>query len=130
MPSDQGVDTSRKAVKTYVPAYQKEAWQEHAERLDMTQSEFVRTMVQAGRRDFSLDDAGGNPTTSDGDDATDMARVVVDVLDEAELLSWDELLDRVTDDVEARLEEVIEELQERNRIRYSGKNGGYTLVER
>ena len=30
MPAEGDVDTSRVAVKTYVPAYQKDEWQSHA----------------------------------------------------------------------------------------------------
>ena len=47
-----GEDTSRTQVRTYVPAYQKSEWESHADELDMSQSEFVRTMVQAGRTRF------------------------------------------------------------------------------
>ncbi|MFT4957036.1 MAG: hypothetical protein ACI9EZ_000344, partial [Halobacteriales archaeon] len=50
--TDEDVDTERSVVKTYVPAYQKALWQRQAETLEMSQSEFVRTMVQAGRRGF------------------------------------------------------------------------------
>ena len=50
--SESEVDTSRVVVQTYVPAYQREEWDDHAEALDMNRSEFVRTMVQAGRRGF------------------------------------------------------------------------------
>jgi len=42
----------RRSVKTYVPEDQKAIWQDHADDLGMSQSEFVRTMVQAGRRGF------------------------------------------------------------------------------
>ena len=45
----------RVSVKTSVPEYQKRAWTENADAMDMTQSEFVRTMVQAGRRGFEAD---------------------------------------------------------------------------
>ena len=44
----------RVGLKTYVPRYQKREWQSHADRLDMTQSEFVRVMVQAGRSKMTI----------------------------------------------------------------------------
>jgi hypothetical protein len=44
----------RVPVTTRVPGYQKEAWLDDADELDMSQSEFVRTMVQAGRRELGL----------------------------------------------------------------------------
>lgn len=127
VPAERDVDTSRTAVKTYVPAYQKETWEDHADRLGMNQSEFIRTMVQAGRRDFSVD---ADDSGSDRDSPSGMAETVLDVLDEETHLSWEEILDRVTDDVESQLEAAIDQLQDENRIRYSGRNGGYTLVER
>jgi len=43
--------------------------------------------------------------------------------------SWDELLEAVSDDIESRLDEALEELQANNRIRYSGRHGGYTVVD-
>jgi hypothetical protein len=45
----------RTVVKTYIPKYQKEMWSEHANKLNMSQSEFVRCMVQAGREVYEVD---------------------------------------------------------------------------
>jgi len=166
--TDRDADTSRTAVKTYVPAYQKRLWADHAEELGMSQSEFVRTMVQAGRSDFSppeettgepgdfsaskgqkeLDDehdrgkmeprsgdatpgveageTGSSQAGSDdgGDDLTDR---VLEVLDRDGVLSWDELVEAVTDDIERQLDEAVQTLQDENAIRYSGREGGYTV---
>lgn len=56
-------------VTTRVPAYQKEAWRADAEELGMSQSEFVRTMVQAGRRELGLaDDPHGGARGARDDD--------------------------------------------------------------
>jgi hypothetical protein len=137
MVSESGVE--RAVVKTYVPAYQKAAWVEHAEALDMSQSEFVRTMVQAGRRDFAVDafpaDGDGDDTGGDGsaessssDDTNPFEDRVYDMLQD-ETLSWEELLDAVTDDVEGRLEDALQSLQGDNRVVYSGRNGGYEAVD-
>lgn len=41
--------SDREQVRTYVPPWQKEEWKEKAEEWNMSQSEFVRTMVQAGK---------------------------------------------------------------------------------
>jgi hypothetical protein len=43
--------------------------------------------------------------------------------------SWDELLEAVADDIESRLDETLTDLQSENRIRYSGRHGGYTVVD-
>lgn len=135
MAADGAADTSRAVVKTYVPAYQKEAWQEHAEELDMSQSEFVRSMVQAGRRGFlePTDEETGQKSqqeSTDEDTSGALDERVQTVLSTAEHLSWDELVEALTDDIESRLEETLAELQDENVVRYSGRNGGYTLVER
>lgn len=136
MADEQGVDTSRKTVKTFVPAYQKKEWKRHADELDMSQSEFVRTMVQAGRSDFEIEPleptqsnsstADRSPDASVGDELDDH---VISILSASEHLSWDELVDELTDSIEDRLEETLQQLQRNNRVQYSGRHGGYTLVK-
>ena len=126
--SADGVDTERATVKTYVPVYQKAEWQAHADDLDMTQSEFVRTMVQAGRRQFDLDpveaeDSGPDPG------GQGLEEHVLDVLGSEGALAWDDLLETLTEDIEDRLDEALDELQSDNRVKYSGREGGYTLAE-
>ena len=144
--AESDVNTSRVSVRTYVPAYQRSEWDDHAEELGMSRSEFVRTMVQAGRRGFDHTDSAatapettgsGSPSQeprsspfSDADpQGLDVEDRVVDVLRSTEYLSWDELLDAVTDDIEAELEAALQELQSSGRVTYSGRNGGYTIDE-
>jgi hypothetical protein len=119
-------DTDRTVVKTYVPAYQKERWREHADELEMSQSEFVRSMIQAGRRDFAV--ADDEPGQVDAEDETprvdDLKDRVLDVLDDGHC-SWEGLLEALTDDIEQRLETTLQRLQRENRVRYSGRHGGY-----
>jgi len=115
-------------VKTYVPPYQKERWQEHADRLGMSQSEFVRTMVQAGRRDFEIPEQPSTEEPAEGE-SSGLEPRVKDALNVEEHRSWDALLDEVTDGVEDQLEETLNELQEANVVQYSGRHGGYTLTD-
>lgn len=124
-------ETDRTRVVTYVPTQQKTEWQEHATELDMSQAEFVRTMVQAGRRDFTLDLATAVEPGSDGVDprGDDLETRVLDVLESNGSRSWEQLVDTLSTDFEDRLEACLEELQANNQIRYSGRNGGYTRVE-
>jgi len=133
MSSDPDVDTSRTVVQAYVPAYQRDRWDDHAERLDMSRSEFVKTMVQAGRHrvaDGEIPDlAGDSPSESGDGQSTDLADEITDLLAKSDALSWEELLAALTDDIEARLDDALQELQESNRIRYSGREDGYVLVE-
>jgi hypothetical protein len=121
-------DADSVAVKTYVPPYQKERWREHADRLGMTQSEFVRTMVQAGRRDFEVPDPPGREESGEGD-GSGLEPLVRGALDPEQHRSWDDLLEALTEDLEERLEETLASLQEENVVQYSGRRGGYTLVE-
>lgn len=133
--SSDGRDTERATVATYVPAYQKAAWADHADRLGMTQSEFVRTMVQAGRREFGVPDSGRTddgtadaespqPTEPGGFDER-----VEEALSTSEYLSWDELVASLTDDIESRLDQTLQELQSADVVTYSGQHGGYTLID-
>ena len=118
-------DTERTVVKTYVPAYQKERWREHAAELGMSQSEFVRSMIQAGRRGFDLDGGTAEPGSDDETPGVDgLEDRVLDVLDDG-YCSWDELVRSLTDDIEERLETTLQHLQRENRVRYSGRHGGY-----
>jgi hypothetical protein len=44
-------------------------------------------------------------------------------------LSWEELVETVVGDFEDRLADVLDALQDRNRVRYNGRKGGYTLTD-
>jgi len=128
-------DTSRAVVKTYVPAYQRDAWDDHAEELEMSRSEFVRSMVQAGRRGF---EGPSDPPSEGSQEETEptpdqpmgpgeFEELVIESLAADEFRSWEELLADVTEGIEDRLEETLQDLQAADRVRYSGRNGGYTL---
>lgn len=138
-PSNMAVDgesTERTTVQTYIPAYQKDQWREHADRLDMSLSEFVRTMVQAGRRGFLTapdDPENGReppPLAESWDGEADNAEeFVLEALAEHEYLSWEELIEAIVGDVEARIGGALDQLQNENRVQYSGPDGGYTRVD-
>lgn len=126
--TETNVETERTAVKTYVPAYQKAEWRAHADELDMSQSEFVRTMVQAGRREFEVEPV--EPEDSDTDPGGEGVKDrVIEALTDADTLDWDELVEQITDTIEDQIDDALAELQDANRIRYSGRAGGYTLIE-
>lgn len=127
-------DTERTVVKTYVPAYQREVWDDHAEELDMSRSEFVKTMVQAGRRGFSAETGQAadrernhsEDTTSTAGADESLETEVVEMLS-TEPRDWDELLAALTAEVEEGLDETLQALQDAGRVRYSGRDGGYVL---
>jgi hypothetical protein len=123
-------DADTVAVKTYVPPYQKDRWREHADRLGMSQSEFVRTMVQAGRRDFDVPEPpvdeveaaeSGEATTSG------LEPRVKELLSPKNGRSWDELIEALTAETEDRLESTLDALQERNAVKHG--RDGYVLTE-
>jgi hypothetical protein len=114
MSTESGEQT---VVKTYIPAAQKAAWQADAEKLEMSQSEFVRTMVQAGRRELGLKQE--DPDADPG--GRGLETYLQTVLAE-EYVAWDALVDRLADDLEATLAE----LQDEGQVRHSGRHGGYT----
>jgi hypothetical protein len=128
----------RATVMTYVPVYQKERWKEHADALGMSQSEFVRTMVQAGRRDFEVpggpfrddDPRGEDGGNGDEEGVSEFGERVIDALAASEFRSWDELLDELTADTEDRLEATLQRLQSNGRVQHSGRHGGYTLTSK
>ena len=131
---DEAVDTTRTTVKTYVPTYQKEEWKSHADELDMSQSEFIRTMVQAGRQGFDspISKETTPPETDTPSPGTDpggngLETQVLKLLAD-DTYSWDELLEAVSNDIESRLDAAVTHLQEENQIRYSGRHGGYTRI--
>jgi hypothetical protein len=131
--AESDADTERVAVRTYVPRYQRDNWDEQADELDMSRSEFVRSMVQAGRRGFFHDEDAEAPTeeedgaTGPASSGSDLEDQVVEALAADEYRSWDELLEAVTNDIEDNLEATLQDLQAAGRVRYSGRNGGYTL---
>lgn len=129
--TDGDTDTEdTKRVSTYVPSEQKSEWAAHADDLNMSQSEFIRTMVQAGRRNFTT-----TPTDTDTDSDSDatlpggdsLEQTVLALLDTNDAMEWDELLTAVTESVEGDLEAVLDRLQDENQVRYSGRNGGYSV---
>ena len=129
MPSER----DRVTVSTYVTADQHERWREDAEDLGMSQSEFVRTMVQAGRRGFSLADSPENPQEADvagsNPGGNGLKTALLEVLRETGPLAWPELTEALIGDLEDDLESALVELQAENRVHHSPREGTYSLAE-
>ena len=120
--------TDRAVAKTYVPAAQKARWEEHAEALDMSQSEFLRSMVQAGRRGFDLDPPEGGPrAATPGVDG--LRSRVLGCLRETGTMPVEELVESLTRDLEDEIYGTVEALDDAGAIRYRPREGGYALVE-
>jgi hypothetical protein len=130
-------NTTSTQVQTYIPTHQKTEWEAHAEEFEMSLSEFIRSMVQAGRSDFPVEgfdtDAPADRNSDPGEDSAanpqgqDLEERVVDILSASDCLDWDELVAALSDDLEERLEHALQALQREDRIRYSGREGGYLL---
>ncbi|GAD51516.1 hypothetical protein MBEHAL_0276 [Halarchaeum acidiphilum MH1-52-1] len=125
-------DADRVSVKTYVPRDQKEVWVERADEMGVSQSEFVRMMVQAGVHDLGLGDDGDDETAEGAsDDAAESAldeRVLAE-LRERDVAGWETLVDALAGDFEERLEGTLDDLTERGVVKYSPRDGGYVLRE-
>ena len=126
-------NNTRVTINTYVPEYQRGLWKQHAEHLDMNLSEFVRLMVQAGRRVFDIGTKNNeNILKANFDDKTPgVSGVKIQLLNffqNDECLGWDQLVQKLTVSLEDKLEIALTQLQEENLIRYSGRLGGYTLL--
>jgi len=107
------------AVKTRVPRRQKAEWRDHADRLEMSQSEFVRTMVQAGRRGFEGVDRPDPVEPGDPDSnprGIDLEDRILDALEASGPMEWEALVEAVTEDLEERLAEAAEALGERGAV--------------
>lgn len=112
----------RVGVKTYVPRDQKQLWDDHADDLEMTLSEFIRTMVQSGRAPFEVEGNRSSDTNPRGDD---LESAVIDVLDEGPA-TFEELCDEIIGDLEIELDET---LQSMDRVTVSGRTGEYLLSD-
>jgi len=134
-----GEDDEPVTVRTYVPAWQRDRWREAADERGMSQSEFVRTMVQAGRRGFEPSCAPAavrsNPDEGDERDATPGVEAgrtpfeerVLELVERDGPLEWDGLVEALVGDIEDRLGEALDELQSANRLKHSGRAGGYVV---
>jgi hypothetical protein len=115
-------ETDRTVVKTYVPRYQKDRWEEDAAEIGMSQSEFVRTMVQAGRSDLDLDTVEGDSGYSNPGGNALETRVRSALSEGAR--DWDALREAVIADLEGTLES----LQNSGAVRFA-PGEGYVLED-
>lgn len=126
-------ESDRVSVNTYVPMTQRERWREDAETLGMSQSEFVRSMVQAGRRGFSLGESTSDPTEpglpGSSPRGDGLKTAVLELLRSEGRLGWSELVDELTGGLEEDLEAALTELTDENAIEHSPRRGDYGISE-
>ncbi len=134
MATSDGEDRSRMRVQTYVDASQREEWEQRAESMDMSLSEFVRTMTQAGKRGFEEAmsegngaDAGRRPSSPPNPQGSGLEERVLSALSADEYRSWDDVVAAVQEDFEAELGDVVDELLDDGAIEH--RHGrGYALA--
>lgn len=112
----------RVSVKTSVPQYQKEAWREHANALDMSQSEFVRTMVQAGRRGFEVEPPE-TPSATANPRGSALRGPVLETLSNEEHREFDEIVDSLAEEFEDRVDDILQSLTTAGVVEVSGRKG-------
>lgn len=116
------LDEKNDAVQVTVPDHQLEEWDELAEKNDMSRSMFVRSCVEAGRKQLALLD----PTEQE-DSKDTVESKIIESLQQEDVLDAEELVERVFEPVQTEVYDTIEELDDSNRITYSARDGGYTL---
>jgi len=134
MAVDGEQDTSRTRVQTYVPAYQREEWEQRAESMNMSLSEFVRTMTQAGKRGFdeavssgAQEKHGEDPSSSPDSGGSRLEERVLSSLSTDEYCEWDELVQAVQNEFEDELGATIDDLLDEGQIEH--RHGqGYALA--
>lgn len=93
-------------------------WDERADELDMSRSEFIRTMVEAGDKNLSLVSPFENIGTGES-----LKEQVLESLEEDEYKDWDTILTELTERMERELEETLNELLDEDRIDFSPRQG-------
>ncbi|MFP4591095.1 MAG: DUF5805 domain-containing protein [Halobacteriales archaeon] len=113
---------ARVAVKTYVPREQKQLWEDHAENLEMTLSEYLRTMVQSGRSPFEVEKDRSSDANPRGDD---LETTIRDILAEGPA-TFEDLSDEIIGSLEEQLDRTLMEM---DKVVISGRTGEYRLVD-
>lgn len=122
-------------VTLRVPRHQREEWQEHAADLEMDQSEFLLSMVQAGRRGFEDEEPtssargrseGGFEATTPG--VNGLESRVLEVIREQGEARWEDLVEELVVDFEDAVVETLKRLENEGRIE-SDPRTGYSLSD-
>lgn len=139
--SDANANGSPATVRVTVPEYQLTEWATHADDLEMSTSEFIRSMVQAGRRGFdetTIATNGDTDSGGEGEVATDqtgngttkgLRTELLEALSASEYRSWSALREHVVDEVEATLDAELRSLLDEGRVEHSPREDGYRLIE-
>lgn len=112
----------RKRIRTSAPNEQIEIWEEEADAMNVTRAEYMRLMIQAGRRQFPICDTGN--AESDG---LHIENQVLSALEEEGELTWEELIEAAVGDIEEQIEETLEKLDDDGKVSISIRNNTVSL---
>lgn len=95
-------------------------WDKKADELNMSRSEFIRSMVHAGQRQIAELD------TQKNQEQRDLKEKVLAELPEDEVLEVDEIVQKVVGPIKTEItDEILPSLDENGEIRYNPKERGY-----
>ncbi len=114
------VDADKVHIGFEVPAHEREQWQEHADELDMSYSEYYRSMIRSGRRELGLADE--TPTNDDQNE--DLETRIREQLSPDKPTQFDDLVESIVGELEDEVEKVLMELDDAT---YRPRSGGYVL---
>lgn len=112
----------RKRIRTSAPEEQIDQWEKEADEMNVTRAEYMRLMIQAGRRQFPVCDTG-----NDQSDGINVENRVLDALEEHGELTWEELIETAIGDVEDKVESTIEELDAQGKVSISLRDNTVSL---
>lgn len=116
----QATKNDRVAVKTYIPREQKTIWDEHAAEMEMTLSEFIRTMVQSGRSPLTVEERRSSDENPGGND---LETAILDIL-QNEPATFEELSEKIIGELEEELDQTLMNMEE---VNIRGQTGKYFL---
>lgn len=131
--SDEGSD-DMVTVEAEISPVQREVWKRQADNAKLTLSEYIRRMVEAGRMSVQMElaekmEAEQERATTSSTDEDELREQIIFLLERENVLSWDELVEKLSRNFEESVGKVVEALQDEGRVRHSGFRGGYVLRE-
>jgi metal-responsive CopG/Arc/MetJ family transcriptional regulator len=103
-----------KYIKLSVPEHLCEKWDEEVEKYADSRSEFIRMMVEAGRKEFQA-------VESEVDESSELKEILLEIVASRDGTTPEEIIEILEDKV---IEE-LESLDEDGDIKYSPQVGGY-----
>lgn len=117
---DRDADETTTYASASLPEWQKQQWEQEADKMNMTLSCYTRTMVEAGRSKLSLDEdqPSGEFTTRNLEDQ------IREAIDKEGPLTWETLVETVFQNMEDRIDKTASEMSD-----VTVKKGKYTLQD-